>query len=283
MYATGTSPGTTRESYAGFTPAGGTARADAAQVTPPRLAAAPDDDTITPPGGRIADGADPIPSSPMQGMLAVFGDFLRSAFEQLGQMLAGLVAGGGGAVAAAPGYQTAQAYPGDSGASSPAAEGDGPDPGDDGPPQGAGAQAARPDGAQSDGAQPGGAQSEAGAAHRRRGHAHGRAPAQEHLHRHGRGHGSGYTGGPLRPGQSLDLGDGERIRRTRNGALEITIGGRSAEPFGGRPDPFGGRPDPFGGRPDPFGGEPFGGGTDPFGERGQPPEVESPQLPGGIL
>jgi len=252
MYATGTAPGTTRESYAGFTPAAGTARGDAAHVTPARLAAAPDDDTITPPGGRIADGADPIPGSPMQGMLAVFGDFLRSAFEQLGQMLAGLVAGGGGAVPAGPGMQTAQAYPGDPGAPSPAGPDDGPEPGDDGAPQGAGAQTVQPDGAQ-----PGGAQPEAGAAHGRRGHAHAHAPAREHLHRHGRGHGNGYTGGPLRPGQSLDLGDGERVRRTRAGALEITIGGRSAEPFGGRPDPF--------------------------ETVGPPPEVDSPQFPGGML
>ena len=206
MYASPSAPAAAREPYAGVPSASSPAPGDAAPAGGPRAAAAvADADSIAPQSDQIADGAGSIPGSPMQGMLAVFGDFLRAAFEQLGQMLAGLVAGGNGAPpyggpppgpGGPPGYAGAPGFGGDSGS------------GDGGP-----ARFGANDVAGADvPAPPGGG--ETGAAHGRR-HAH-----REHVRRRD----AGADAGPLLPGRSLDLGQGESIRRTRDGSLQITIG-----------------------------------------------------------
>jgi hypothetical protein len=146
----------------------------------------------------------------MQGMLAIFSDFLRAAFEQLGQMLAGFITaapGGPGGASAAQTAQNAGGPPGDPGSPGPANQMQQPPAGDDG-----GAQAATP---------PGGAP----------------APGVPRRSHHGRPHLHGPQGGVLLPGQRLNLGEGESVSRRRDGSLEITIGGASPTPPGGGPPP----------------------------------------------
>ena len=196
MYATGSAPVGARDPYAGISPADA-ARSDGAQTSRSRAASGPEPDAIAALPQGIGDGANAIPGSPMEGMLAVFGDFLRAAFEQLGQMLAGLI-----------------------GANQP------PLPGDPGPPPVSGFSGPRaPDNA---GAPAGDlAPGTPPAAHAHRGRGHG-GHARTHMPQAGL-HGPAPVGpeaaGPLRPGQRLDLGQGESVTRARDGSLQISVGG----------------------------------------------------------
>jgi hypothetical protein len=240
MYASGTAPGAAREPFGGYAPPAAAGRGDATQMIATRAAAAPDGDEINVPPDRIADGAGGIPGSPMQGLLAIFGDFLRAAFEQLGQMLAGLFANSPGAGSGGVAYQAAPSGAGDGAVNGPGAQtwdGEGPGQPDVAGAQGADAAWNQPPDAGGSQAPDGGGSEAADAAGRADGkHGHARAKG------HGRGHHGlhaahggrarePYQGGPLRPGQRLDLGEGESVLRRRDGALQITIGGTQARVF----------------------------------------------------
>jgi hypothetical protein len=164
----------------------------------------------------------------MQGLLGVFGDFLRAAFEQLGQMLAGFFA-------SAPGFQTAQQSSGYAGAGagsvadaapSGALDAGQPDSplngGGDGGPAGTPGDGAGAAGAAGPGRKHGGARAHGGT------HAHLHRPG--HIGRGGRGH-APLQGGPLLPGQRLDLGQGESVIRNADGSLELTVGGAPTPSF----------------------------------------------------
>jgi len=240
MYASGTAPGAAREPFGGYAPPAA-GRGDATQMSATRGAAAPDGDEIAVPPDRIADGAGGIPGSPMQGLLAVFGDFLRAAFEQLGQMLAGLFANSPGAASGGVAYQAVPPGAGDGAVSGP-----GPLNSDDQGPGGAdvaGGQSADAAGNQAPDAggsrAPDGGDSQAfdaagTRADGKRGHARAKGHGRGHhgLHAaHGGRSREAYQGGPLRPGQHLDLGEGESVSRRRDGALQITIGGMQERTF----------------------------------------------------
>jgi hypothetical protein len=220
MYASGTAPLVGRESFTA-PPAAGPERGDNAAGGRLRTVAPPDGDGVA---GLPADpsAVAALPGSPMEGMLAVFGDFLRSAFEQLGRMLATMVSPSQSNVLAgnpspdAPGFvaQDADASGLPDGAdvspsSSAGAAYDGSAPyAPDAPDAPAGAQA--PDAA--------------GATRVRHGHQHRGA----HLHGR-RGHGDRNGADSLRPGQRWDLGEGESVTRGRDGSLRITVGGSARD------------------------------------------------------
>jgi len=233
MYASGTAPGAARETFGGYAPPAAAGRGDATQMGSARAAAAPDGDEITVPPDRIADGAGGIPGSPMAGMLAVFGDFLRAAFEQLGQMLAGLFANGPGAGSGGVAYQAAPPGAGDGAVSGPGAQiwGDqGPGEADVAGAQGVDAGNQAPDGGGNQAPDAGATRGADGKHGHARANAHARGHHGMHAAHGGRARGP-YQGGPLRPGQRLDLGEGESVFRKRDGALQITIGGTQERVF----------------------------------------------------
>jgi hypothetical protein len=221
MYASGTAPLLGRESYAAPAAVAAPERGDDASDKRLRAVAPPDGDAVA---GLPADpsAVAALPGSPMEGMLAVFGDFLRSAFEQLGRMLATMVSPSPSAAVAGnmpsetPGSVAQDGATGDlpDGTDAAAAA-------DAGSAYGNGSYAAAGTGPA--GGPPPSADA-GGRTHVRHGHAH----RGEHLHqRRGRAHVDGAAS--LRPGQRWDLGDGESVMRGRDGSLRITVGGAARD------------------------------------------------------